>query len=360
MSGLGTVAMGRVYSQMSPIAGFFASLFITTRDTIFNAAEIEFDIERDEEDVAVVLLDCDTGVVLNSFDKSTNKKYKPPKLGEGYRITADELYDRMPGDTPFQDPEFQKNAIKLALKNSAKIEAKIMRHMNLQGSQIMQTGALTLPKKGGGFFSLSYSPKTTHFPTSSVGWGQTGDDIYGDLESLASVIRTDGKMNPDTFIMGSSAFRKFMQDDDMKALFDNRRMEVGGIGRTRQLGGGQYRGTVDIGPYTFDIWTCDERYKDPVSGDTVYMDPDKVICMVMDARRDACFGGVAFIAPTEQRAQNFLPLPQRLERLGKGGIALYPNAFLADNNRSVQGELHARPLLVPNAIDTFGCLDTQP
>ena len=86
------------------------------------------------------------------------------------------------------------------------------------------------------------------------------------------------------------------------------------------------------------------------------MDTNKVIVMTSGARLDAAYGSVPFVAGPEQRSQVFMP--PRLETLGKGGFAAWPNAYIALNNKTVDGELYTRPLLIPVAIDSFGCINT--
>lgn len=360
MSGEGTKHMLAVYEQMSPVPGFFASLFTARADSIYNSETVEIDIERDGEEVAAVLSDTETGVVLNTFDQFTNKEFTPPKLGEGYVITAGELQKRMAGNHPFESVDYQANANMLALKKSSRVEAKIMCHINLQAAQVLQTGALSLyDEEGNVGFSLDFKPKATHFPTSSTGWGQVGATPLADIESLATVIRTDGKRSPNQLIMGSTAFTNFINDDDVKALLDNRRYELGQVIAPADIGGGEYHGRISIGPYVYDIWTCDERYKDIATGNsTAYMDADKVIVRAAGARMDATYGSVPFVVEPEGRALRYLP--SRIVRLGAGGVAMWPNAFVTTNNKMIQGELYTRPLMIPVAIDTYGCLDTQP
>lgn len=37
---------------------------------------------------------------------------------------------------------------------------------------------------------------------------------------------------------------------------------------------------------------------------------------------------------------------------------LHPNAWLEPNGEAITLEVSARPMCIPTAIDTFGCLDT--
>jgi hypothetical protein len=359
MSGVGTKHMMLAYLQMAPVAGFFANFFTARRDTIYNSETVEIDIEREGEDIAAVLRDCDTGVVLNSFDQFTNKEFTPPKHGEGYVITAGELQKRMPGDHPFEDVNYQANVSSLALKKSSKVEGKIRRSVNLQAAQVLQTGTVDLPGEDGtSGFTLDFKPKATHFPTAGTAWNAVGADPIADLLALQTVIKADGKTQPNALVFGSNAWEDFISNEKVLERLDNRRYELGNIQMPEGMDGGTFHGTIAIGAYRYQMWTCEETYKDIATGDvTQYMNTNKCIMMNTEARLDAAYGSVPFVVAPEQRASVFMP--PRLESLGKGGFAAWPNAYIAENNKSVKGELYTRPLMIPVAIDTFGCITTR-
>ena len=358
MSGAATKQMMKAFSQVSSVPGFFASFFTVRRDTIYNSDTIEIDIERDDEDVAAVLTDFKSGANISTFDQYTNKEFTPPSLGEGFELTANELTKRMPGDTPFDSVVYQANANALVMKKLPRIMNKIRRHIGVQASQVLQTGKLSLVDKDGNtVFTLDFKPKVTHFPTAGTVWGTGTEDKLSDIRSLASLIRADGKVSPNMLIFGSDAWASFIKDTNVKALLDNRRYELGNIQAPAPIGGGEYNGKIAIGPYEYELWTCDERYKDIATGNnTPFMSPEKVIVMSKGARLDAAYGGVPFVTEPDQRALRFLP--PRLEEMGAGGIAVWPNAYVATNNKLVTGEVYTRPLMIPVQIDSFGCLDT--
>ena len=358
MSDIGTKHMMAMYDQMAPMPSYFASMFDAREDTIYNSDTVEIDIEREDEDVSVVLSDISTGVHLNTFDKFTNKEFTPPAVGEGFTVTASELQKRMPGDTPFESVVYQANANTLAMKRMALINKKILRHMNLQAAQVMQTGKLDLVGKSGtSEFLLDFKPKATHFPQVTISWGAVGATPLDDLEALIEVIITDGKGVPDRIDMGANAFKNFINEDGVQKLFDNRRIDQGsitGVGRDR---GAVRRGRIAVGQYELEVYTCGERYKDPDTGNIIpFLGTNNVIMRDTQARMDATFGGVPFVAKPERRALRYLPA--RVTRTGAGGVALWPNAFISENNKYIQGEVYTRPLMIPVAIDTFGCLNT--
>jgi len=124
--------------------------------------------------------------------------------------------------------------------------------------------------------------------------------------------------------------------------------------------GGQFRGVVEIGNYRYDVWTYGGRYKDPQTGvKTPFIAVDKVIVRASSGRLYATFGAIPNIGNLMGgQATNLLPeLPSRISNAG-GGMDLHTNAWLSNDGEQLFGGVGARPLMIPTAIDTFGCLDT--
>ena len=124
--------------------------------------------------------------------------------------------------------------------------------------------------------------------------------------------------------------------------------------------GGTYRGWIDIGNYRYEMWTYGGRYKHPQTGvKTPFIDPGNVIVRDSNGRLDATFGAIPNIgALLGEMGPNLLPeLPGRISNTG-GGMDLFVNAWLSNDGEQLFGGVGARPLMIPTAIDTYGCLTT--
>jgi hypothetical protein len=361
MSGTSTTKMLAVYEQIKQPTMFFSGMFQSPAANFYNSEEVEIDIIRSEEDVAVVLHDITAGYRMNSTDIATNKGFKPPVFKEGIPFNSFDLLKREPGDSPFADAAFRGKLISRLMRGIPKPEMKIRRAMELQASQVLQTGKVTLQDSDSNtLYELDYKPKTAHFPTAGTTWGDTGATPLDDIQSLAEVIRTNGLCDANELVFGETAFMTFLQNDDVKDLYDKRRMDQGAIVRMQQRGnGGIYRGTIDIGNYAFELWTYNGRYKDPATGtSTPFMDKGKVIVRDSMGRMDATFGAVPNIGKL-LGVQNQVSIPE-LGRMSSraGGMDLYPNVWMSPDGESLFAGVASRPLMIPTAIDTFGCLDT--
>ena len=171
MSGSTTVRMLKAYIQMAQPTLFLSGMFQSPPENFHTTEEVEIDIVRSDEDISIVIQDLSTGYRMNSEDLYTNKGFKPPIHKEAAPINSFDLIKRIPGQNPFESPDFRSNVILRLFNIMTKVERKIRRSIELQASQVLQTGIVTLTDDNGvALYTLDYKPKATHFPTAGTSW----------------------------------------------------------------------------------------------------------------------------------------------------------------------------------------------
>jgi len=359
MSNADTVRLLPTYRQVTETPRFLSGFFTSPPRNFHNSEEVEFDILREDEEVAVAVQDITVGPRHNQATVYTNKRFKPPVFKESGTISAFELNKRQPGVDPFTDPVFQANAMAASMDVVRRLEQKIRRAIELMSSQVLQTGTLTLTDDAGNnVFTMDFSPKVAHFPTVGTTWAAGAGDPLGDLESLGNEIRKNGRTRPRRVIMGTAALDGFLKTQVVIDRLDNRRMELGQIVAPELRGfGGTFHGMISAGQYSYEIWSYDQFYKDPNGGAlTPYVATDKVI-MLGDGRLDLTYGNIPSIGSLDSRVLPFMP--RRISD-GERGLDLIQNAWLTEDRENLMVSVAARPLTIPTAIDTFGCLDVIP
>lgn len=349
-----------LFKQMRQPTSFLSRRFTVKPGGIFNGKKVAIDVQRFGEDVAVAIRKS-SGPNLNDVDEFTTKEFTPPSYGEAFPLDVEELVERMAGVDPFTAAYagYAGSMVNKMATGFMQIDAKIQRAIEVQASQILQTGKLTLlDDKGETVYEIDFKPKTTHFPTVTTAWSSAATCTpIDDLRSLQSVIRTDGKVNANRLTMGDNAFSNFMASDQVKEHLDNRRMEFGFTDPEMEDSGAVNQGRIWIGSYSYDIWTYPEEYKDPQTGNPVqYVGTDKVIVDSTRTRFDMASARVPLPLGPDPRVANLVPgrLSSAADRLD-----VTPNVYCTPNGKQIMGELESRTILVPVQIDGFGCLTTS-
>lgn len=363
MSGLTTKRMISAYYQQAEPTAYFSGMFAVRPENFHSSEEVEIDIVRSEEDVSIVIQDLSTGYRMNSDDLYTNKGFKPPIHKEAIPINAFDLIKRMPGQNPFEAPDFRANVITKMFSGMRKVERKIRRSIELQASQVLQTGVVTLTDIAGNtLYTLDYQPKSAHFPTAGTSWASaTLAQKIADLTSLCDVIRGNGLVDPDEISVGSTVWENLLQTTGFLDRLDSRRADLGTISPMDRRGnGGIYRGALELGNYKVDVFTYEGRYTDPQTGNsTKFLDDGKIIVRATGGRMDATFGAIPNIAASLGATSRLIPeMPSRMSSAA-AGMDLFTNVWLSQDGEQLFGGVGARPLMIPTAIDTFGCLTTQ-
>lgn len=357
MSTTATKRMLAAYIQNAPPTRFLSGMFASPPRNFHDTEEVEIDIIRGEEDVSIVITDISGGYRMNAADLYTNKAFKPPIHKEAVTINANTLLQRVAGDDPFADVTFQSRLTTRIMQSLPKPEEKIRRAIELQASQVLQTGIVDLKDENGTtLYTIDYKPKVTHFPNAAVTWGETNAVPLADLEGLCDVIREDGLANADMALFGADAWNEFIQDATVQALLENRRMTLGGIAPVDRGDGAKFMGTIEVGDCRLEMWLYSGRYKDPQTGvSTRFMSPEKVIVRDSAGRMDATFGAIPRIVPPDSRIVPFLP--PRISN-ARGGMDMFVNGWVDQTGENLSVGVGSRPLMIPTAIDTYGCLDT--
>lgn len=357
MSNAVTKRMLPAYLQMAPVTMFLSSFFQTPEINYHNTETVEVDIMRNDEDVAIAIVDLSTGSRQNFADLYTNKEFKPPIFDEEISISSFDLIKREVGQNPFENPSYAANMVSRLFRGLVLVDNKIRRAIELMAAQVLQTATLTLrDQAGNALYTLDFGGRNSQFPTVTVSWGDSGDTPLQDLEALAEEIRTNHKGDPDVLLFGKSAWANFIGNADVKEALDLRRDERAFVRPESRGAGATYQGAIWIGNYRFEMWTYNGRYKDPQSGDSLnYLDADKVVMLDSQARRDRTYGTIPRLVGMDPRLASFIP-----ERLSdpESGTDLSVFAYITPDGKQAKASAGTRPLVIPTAIDSFGCLTT--
>lgn len=336
--------------------GFLLSFFSAKPGSVFDGEEVSIDVRRNSEDIAIPV-PRGTGPNWNEASKFTNKKFIPPSYSEGTALHVNDLLNRMSGTDSFT-AAYEGYAAKLmseTARTMALLSNKIDRSIEVQASQILQTGKLVLKNAAGDtVFDLDFKPKASHFPTVGTAWSDPSADAIGDIAAVNRLIRANGKVVPNMLIMGRIAMKEFLANTVVKAQLDNRRMELASVAPQFAQSGATRYAQIWVESYPMDIWTYPEGFTDPqTDAFKEYVDDDKVIVMSSGARMDRASARVPVINTPDPRVAALLP-----GRVSAQGFDVTPNVYISENNKTLKGELESNSLLIPVQLDAFGAITT--
>lgn len=357
MSDTSTIQIIDMYLEEASAPMFLSGFFQSPPANFHTTEDVEMDIQRDDEQVAIVIQDLTLPPNKNENTLYTNKRFKPPIYDEEGAVTAFDMIQRLAGQNPFSNPDYAANAVRQAFQVYRKLENKIRRAVELMASQVLQTGQLTLINAAGtAVYALNFQPKSTHLANAATTWATTGatGDPLADLAALATVVRRDGKHNPNKLIFGESAFQRFLANAKVQLALESRRAVLAEVMPQARGQGATFQGWVWIGHYRFEMWTYDGFYKHPQTGvATPFVVTTNVIMMSEGGRLDLTFGAIPMIMPPDPRLGAFLPA--RISSEGRG-LDLTTNAWVTPDNKRVMVSAGTRPLTIPTAIDTVATL----
>jgi len=359
MSDIGTRQMIELYMEEADAPMFLSGFFQSPARNFHTTEYVELDVIRDDMNVAVAVEDLTAGARHNEASKYVNKAFTPPVFKEQGAVNAFDMIKRRAGQNPFESPDFALNAVNDAFRIFHKLDLKIHRAIELMASQVFQTGQLTLiDQNGNAVFVLNFQPKSSHYVTVSTPWAADGTagDPFGDIASLARTLRRDGKKIPKNLIFGTSALQRFRYNATVqKQLIANMNSQGQGqlAPKLRGADGANYVGWVFIDNYRFDLWGYDGFYAHPQTGTLTPYVADTNVIMESGGRLDLTYGAIPRITGPESRALPFLP--SRMSST-EAGLDLTTNAWITPDGENLMVSAGTRPLTIPTAIDTIGCL----
>lgn len=336
---------------------FLSSFFKLTERGIHASEHVEVDIRRGEPRLAVPVQDVTVGARKIETSKFENRKYRPAVVKLETPISVWSTAKRRPGENTFQDPDFRRAAREEAFMAMNECEDMTRRSVELQCAQILQTGVVDLKDENGvTIYTLDYQARPSHFLTTTA-WaadGNTGDP-FADIDALGIAVRRDGKQKGTDLIFGTTAMVRFLASAKVKTRLDNlglqRLQEVAPADRPD---GATFYGTMVIGQYKYNLWMYDGYYIDPETLEpTPYVGDTNVVMVAAAGRRDLTFGAIPQFVPPDARAMQFMP--SRMSSVSQQ-FDMTTNVWVTPDGSTLTLSVGTRPLAVPTALDTFGCL----
>ena len=347
--------MVRLFEQKSRPTMFLAS-HAQTMTTL--AEDIEIDIVRGLETFSV---DITPGAGSRSNKKSryTTKTYTPPMYNESYSLTAQELQNRMPGQTAYDasSDAYQTTLFAMISDKQVMMQDKELRAIELQTRDAFFNGKIVLQNGD----EIDFKKKATHDIT-GTDWSDAAGLPLDDIEAGCQLCRKDG-------LISATKFKLILADDTVEALKANDQFVAkANLRHVMNVNmempsdvnaeGATFHGLFSAGSYIVELWAYPQFYEIPVGFGLAnegtkqpYIPSASALLMpTAGLRLDLWFGGVPQVSNQ---------VDPELAALGLNGTLgvveadFVPYAYLDDRAECIECGVKTRPLFVPNQIDGF-------
>jgi len=343
--------------------GFLSSLFKVTPESFTDATEIELDLVRSGEEVAPVVTNLSTGAVTIVEDAFETAKVPFPVYALDKPVDISELMGRQPNENAYigDQVDWLGRLAKRLVSGFTKMTGMVKRSVELQASQVLQTGTINLTNENGKVvYKLNLKPKASHFPTVAVSWGDAGSDPIEDIKAVADVCRADGLCDIKNLVMDDDSLENFLKDARVQRDLKMDGLRLGALNPGMVNKGAKYYGYIHVGSNLFDIWVYSATYNPFGSKETKrFLEKNKVLFLPdfedLDFRR--IFGGIPMVRPPENMAFEQI--------LGAGKVTIdgaydfKARVYHDQKADTYVGEMKSRPLCLPVSIDRFACLTTK-
>jgi hypothetical protein len=347
-----------------------------------SASVVDIDIIRGNEKIAALVprgtisRDLGTGQKNLNVQKRSSFSRRFPLAEEEGDISADQLEFRVAGEGSNENRSRLQRMRSLALDLNEEAVRRLIRMDEYLCTQSILEGKMpaiigtTDPD-----LLYDFRRKSTHITALTTSWNSGSADIMGDIDAACELIRADGHVNPDMAVFGSKVMQSFLEDDGIKALADNRRIELIQVSMQNPVppkfapfieGGFQARGRLRTAA-GFELWifTSTDVYTDSAGDPAKYMPEDQALFCYSGARCDRYFGPpeVLPMIPMRRELYNQLfgfnmdnpPMPANIKNAGSAIVSagFYFDAYAPDNWKSVTCRVQHAPIFATTMTDAF-------
>jgi len=332
-----TRVMLAVLSQMLPARSFLKDIFFGAIET-HTSKHVDIDIIKGKRRVGAYVYPTSQAKLVERIGWTT-RTFIPPYIKEKMVTTAQDFLNRNPGDniySPGDGP--QQRAEAQVAKDLAEMSDMITRSEEVQASQLLNTGIVTVNGEGYDNYQVDFGMSATHkiTLTGTDLWTNAASDPIDDFRVWNRLLVKDSGLGITDAIVGSSVVPALMNNTKFKAQLDNRRMDMGLVS-PRDMGEGvSFLGRLNEAG--IDIWTYDEWYLHPDTGvETPMITANKVYFMSRNARTTTHYGAI-----------------QDLQAGGLAAVARFPKSWEKEDPSVRYVMVQSAPLLAMHQVDAFG------
>ena len=287
-----TRTMISALEQRLPPISFLRDMFFSKEVNVSISKYVDIDVYKGKRRLAPYVNPKMEGKLVERIGYKTFS-YEPPYVKPKMVTTAQDFLKRNMDENIYTDGDGpQQRAEKQVGKDLADMEDQIIRVEEVQASQLLQTGKVTV--KGEGVDDeIDFLQSATHLPVLSGTdlWDNSSSQPLEQFRVWRRLMLQDCGKSPNVAILGSDSIDEFIKNTNVKSQLDTRRINLGQLDPIEQADGVTYYGRIlDVG---IDLYTYDEWYIDPETGiETSMIGSKKCILISKSGRFSVQYGAI--------------------------------------------------------------------
>lgn len=326
------------------LSAFFPSVTAPT-------LEVSIEVERNNQFIAV---DVQRGrrSNRNTFSKSTEKIFVPPFHSEKFDFTSLQRYDVTFGQGNNPTGTDAQLLISSAGQKVIALKNKILRAIEKQRADVLQTGVVTLINGD----SIDFKRQAGSMPvlTSTAMWSATTTaDPAADLVTGANFLREQGLSSGTAInvVFGAAAFSNFMKNTKIQAeaaVFTQIRRVNIGMPQFDNTTGFVFQGQYGSGDYLFNLWTYNAWYKNSSNAVVKYIATNNVVMVPDDFEGKTAYAAIPMVMGDVVSGQYVAPM--------EGDFFFHD--LIDPEKKTWDFIVEAAPLAVPVSVDRIYTIQT--
>ncbi len=333
--------------QMPPVTTFLSERYFPTNPVtdIFSTNEVLVEYKEGDKKLAPFVSPRKNGVTMlrNGYE---TKSYAPANIAPKRPITIDDLKKKGFGEALFSNMTPEQRQLTFILSDIQDLQKMIARRREYMAAQTMLNNGCIMKhyadkgdeyeEKEIKFYNESSNP-AIYTPT--IDWDSSNADILSDLYLMARKLKSKGNAATDV-IMGSSTLDKFLNNDIIQKLLDNKNINIGNIAPMELPEGATRIAVINVKGTLLNILSYDETFDADDGADTPYIPAKKIIMTAPGAGRTA-YGAVTQVEQSDGQMHTY------------PGIVV-PHYVADANNNTRNVTVTSCPLLMPNKKNPWG------
>lgn len=273
------------------------------------------------------------------------KSVKLPYIREIMRTGAEDVLRRAAGSHIYDVSSSP--AVRAAQqlgKDLAELQNRIMRRIEWNAAQVLDTGTISIVGKGVNFSIDFGMDDADHVVDADTMWDQIGADPLTDLAAWIKLVQEDSGLVPDYCIMGTDAQAAFINNEKVQKLFDLKMVNVGTIDPKQLPNGVAFIGSLKHPGAMIDVYSYNEIYEDDNENKQSLV-PAKHVWIASSKAYTSMFYGPIY----NLNVANELGIPGGLVE----GVEFLPSTWITNNPSARNLMIEASPLCAMHQCDAF-------